>query len=147
MTELTICLVLIIFVSLVIYLFKWIKNRPVTPDPWDKYIDKDELESSEDAVCLNCTTPVKNFQQHYCPKCGNITGEYTRYIPFVNIQFNYTIFGTLWHKLADVKISWLIKSAYFLLIIFFAPIMFPVWILGFCFIKIKNIIKQSSLKF
>ena len=73
------------------------------PDPWDSDISPDDLKAIDTSLCVNCLTPVENPTEHYCPKCGNATGEFTRYIPFVNIRFNYSILGTLWRKLRQRK--------------------------------------------
>ena len=76
-----------------------VRRLPRRPDPWDAEVTPEELATTGTPVCVNCLRPVDNPNQHYCPLCGNVTGEYTRYIPFVNIPFNYSIFGTLWRKL------------------------------------------------
>ncbi len=66
------------------------------PDPWDG--EEIDIDENDPGICVNCATPIKDKRQHYCPKCGNVTGQFTRYIPFVNIQFNYSIFGTILKK-------------------------------------------------
>ncbi len=91
MTEILITLIVIGALTVIMLLVRWLIRLPVIPDPWDKEIDKQELDDSSTPICLNCTKPVENPNQHYCPHCGNVTGEYTRYIPFVDIQFNYSI--------------------------------------------------------
>ena len=75
------------------------RRVPPRPDPWDAEISRDELQAIDTPVCVNCLTPVAGANQHYCPKCGSVTGELTRYIPFVNIRFNYSALGTLWRRI------------------------------------------------
>ena len=73
-------------------------KAPNRPDPWESEMSEDDLEAIDTPVCVHCLTPIEDFKQHYCSKCGHVTGEFTRYIPFVNIRFNYSLFGTLWRK-------------------------------------------------
>jgi predicted amidophosphoribosyltransferase len=58
-----------------------------------------KIEKNDLGICVNCATPIVDKKQHYCPKCGNVIGEYTRYLPYENIRFNYSIFGTIVNKL------------------------------------------------
>ena len=128
MAEILIVLSSLVVLLAIILLVRWLIRQPVPPDPWDEIIDKRELEDSSVPICLNCSKPVENINQHYCPHCGNVTGEYTRYIPFVNIQFNYSIFGVLWGKLNDRKVVLPVRVIYFLLVMVFAPVMLIVGI-------------------
>ncbi|MFA6569014.1 MAG: hypothetical protein WCS96_12450 [Victivallales bacterium] len=138
MTEILIALIVIGVLTGIILLVRWLIRLPVMPDPWDKEIDRQELNDSSTPICLNCTKPVENPNRHYCPHCGNVTGEYTRYIPFVNIQFNYSIFGSLWKKLNDSKIIFPVRIIYFFLIMVLAPIMLIVGIPVRIFYMIKS---------
>jgi hypothetical protein len=128
MTELLIPFIVIGVLTGIILLVRWHLRRPVIPDPWDNEIDKQELNDSSTPICLNCTKPVENPNLHYCPHCGNVTGEYTRYIPFVNIQFNYSIFWSLWSKLNNTKVSLPVRVFYLFMIMMLAPIMLVVGI-------------------
>ncbi len=101
---------------------KYIKSIPITPDPWDNIIDKNELEDAM-PVCTKCFKTVENKNQHYCLECGNITGEYTRYIPFVNIAFNYSIFEDLWKNFSGKDKGFFNRGFSFILILLLAPIM------------------------
>ncbi len=85
-------------------LHRWLTTTPLPPDPWAGMIP--DAESLETPVCVNCQCPVDSPRQHYCPRCGAVVGEYTRYLPFENIRFNYGIFGTLWRKLGDPGTPW-----------------------------------------
>ena len=95
MTETVISLAIFSILIGIILIVRWLINLPVSEDPWEKEIDKQKLDDSKNPVCLNCIKPIESSNQHYCPHCGNVTGEYTRYLPFVNIQFNYSIFESL----------------------------------------------------
>ncbi len=142
--ELILGLSIIVGLGGIAYFFRWLKNRPMPPDPWDELVNKQDLEVSSTPVCLNCAKPIKNTQQHYCLNCGNITGEYTRYIPFVNIQFNYSIFGTLWHKLKGRETLWFMRVIYFIMILFLAPAMLVVGLPVIFFIKARKDYKKNK---
>lgn len=84
--------------------------------------DHPELTGRETPVCLNCFTPVDPLE-HFCPNCGQTTGQLTPYIPFVNIRYNYSIFGSLWRKVWYEKASLPMKVFSLFLIILCVPIM------------------------
>ena len=99
--EIIIAFIFIGSVLLLYYIAKKIQSTKPTPDPWD---DKNiEIDDSDLGICVNCGKPIDNKFQHYCPKCDNVIGEFTRYIPFVNIKFNYSIFATIIKKIIFFK--------------------------------------------
>ena len=105
------------------YIIYWVRNLPHQPDPWEKLPknEKPDLESDKaNAVCGNCLTPVKPFQ-HYCSKCHHITGEYTRYIPFVNIPFNFSIFASVWKNVVGENPSIFSRFVYLIILFFIFP--------------------------
>ena len=128
----------------VILVIRWLINLPVSADPWDEEIDNKKLEDSDSPICLNCTKPVESSNQHYCPHCGNITGEYTRYVPFVNIRFNYSIFESLWKKLKSNKTIFPVRIIYLFLILVFAPIMLIVGIPVSLYYTIRRKFEQKK---
>jgi len=80
-----------------------------------------EPSQQEQPVCLKCLHPVLPGA-HYCEKCGEAVGQLTPYIPFVNIRFNYSIFGTMWKRIWRKKdTKWTEKLLYGLLILLFVP--------------------------
>ncbi len=92
------------------------------------------------ALCAHCLTPF-SVSQHYCEKCGEAVGQFTPYIPFVNIRFNYSIFAKMWHKIWFEKESCLCwKLFYLFLIVCVAPIM----LVGLPFIAWEKFKKRSS---
>ncbi|MDY7109352.1 MAG: hypothetical protein SYC29_12020 [Planctomycetota bacterium] len=64
------------------------RRSPLTPDP----------ESDGTPLCPGCLTPVDPLQ-HYCHRCGTAVGQFTPYIPFVNIPFTISLFDRLWTRL------------------------------------------------
>ena len=73
-------------------------------------------------VCPRCLAPV-DPENYYCPVCGEATGRVTPYVPFVNIPFNYAIFGRLWRKVWYEKAGLPMKAFSLFLILLYAPIM------------------------
>ena len=66
----------------------------------DSDVDVNPESNREGAqpLCLQCLAPSDPLQ-HYCEECGEAVGLFTPYIPFVNIRFNYSVFGRLWKTL------------------------------------------------
>ncbi len=127
----------IVIVIIIIYvLAKLFKNFTPPPDPWENEISRDEVDKLEKEICLKCGSEVKNGQ-YYCPKCNNATGKYVPYLPFVNIQFNYSMHQNLWGKLKSKKLSFIYKAAIILFITLTAPIM----LIGHFALTIIKIIK------
>jgi len=80
-----------------------------------------EQEKQEQPVCLKCLHPFSPGT-HYCENCGEAVGQLTPYIPFVNIRFNYSIFGNMWKHIWRRKdTKWYTKIFYLILIISFVP--------------------------
>ncbi len=57
-------------------------------------------------LCLRCLRPVDPLA-HYCPHCGEATGQLTPYIPYVSIPWETRIWGQMWRQLwsRDVSIA------------------------------------------
>lgn len=74
-------------------------------------------------VCPGCLAPI-DPSRHYCKVCGRDTGQFTTYIPYVDIPWMATGFGAVWHKLChETRPRWYTKVGYFLFIGLFAPVM------------------------
>ena len=69
--------------------------------------------------CLAPVDPVR----YYC-QCGEPVGQFTPYIPFVNIRFNNSIFGALWRRLWARGTPLHARFGYFAMVALFVPIMF-----------------------
>ena len=102
--------------------------------------DVPQADNQATPVCLKCLEPIDPLT-HYCSNCGEATGNLTPYIPFVNIPYNYSIFGRMWNKFwYDKEVSIASKGLYFFLIIFLAPIM----IVGLPFVLWNKYKKSDS---
>ena len=85
----------------------------------------------EIALCPECLEPIDPLV-YYCEKCGNASAQVTPYIPYVNIKYNYSIFGRLWRKVWYEESGLLMKVVSLSVIVTIAPIMlvglpFVVW--------------------
>lgn len=93
----------------------------------------DAESKSEDAgegtpVCIKCFRPVDPLA-NYCSHCGGATGNFTHYLPFVNIRWQASVWGQAWRQTwsRDVSIPGRLFRAF--MIIWNVPIM----LIGVCF--------------
>ena len=116
----------------------YVRRLPVSSDPWESELSRDDVENCENALCTKCLAPVESPLQHYCPRCANITGQFTGYIPFVNIPFQYSIYETLWKKIEHRQDSRISRIIAVIFILIFAPIILLVGIPILLYRKIKK---------
>ena len=83
-----------------------------------------ELKSQEKQMplCLNCLHLVDPLF-HYCPYCGEATGQLTPYIPFLNIPWQARIWGRMWQQLWSREVSVAGKLFRLFMIILNVPMM------------------------
>ena len=129
---------LIALFVVIFYVVRRIQEMPVPPDPWDSEISPAELDTTGTRVCVKCLTPVARPGQHYCPACGNVTGEFTRYVPFVNIPFNYSIFATLWARMMNPGAALSSRLLAVFVILLAAPLMLVVGLPLLLYGKLKG---------
>ena len=83
-----------------------------------------ESDTSEgQPLCPKCLEPFSPME-YYCRKCGGPVGKLTPYIPFVNIPFNYSVFGKMWQKVWYEESGLPMKVACLFFMVLFVPIMF-----------------------
>lgn len=66
--------------------------------------DEEGGEPQEIPLCLRCLHPV-DPRAHYCPNCGEATGQLTPYIPFVSIPWETSIWGRMWRQMWSRDVS------------------------------------------
>ena len=79
-------------------------------------------EPKEIPLCLKCARPVAPLS-HYCPNCGETTGQLTPYIPFVNLRMQVNFWVQSWHQVWSGRISWPGRVFRLLMIILLFPLM------------------------
>ena len=84
--------------------------------------DIPEDESNGSPVCIQCFKPV-NPLDHYCPNCGGATGQFTHYLPFVNIRWQASVWGQAWRQIWYREVSIPGRLFRFLMIAWNVPIM------------------------
>ena len=120
------------------YIVRWFIRLPVPPDPWEMEIPPEALDKITTQVCERCFTPVAHSRQHYCAKCGTATSDLARYIPFVNIAFNYSIFATLWQRIRQPETPAAHRVIAMIIILIFAPVMLAVGVPLLIYNKLKG---------
>jgi len=66
--------------------------------------DKSGEQEKEIPLCLRCAQPVDPLS-HYCPNCGEATGQFTPGIPFVNLRMQVTFWMQAWNQVFSRRIS------------------------------------------
>lgn len=79
-------------------------------------------EGSGTPVCVQCFQPVDPLQ-NYCANCGGATGNFTHYLPFVNIRWQASVWGQAWRQIWSPGISFPGRLFRFLMIVWNVPIM------------------------
>ncbi len=86
--------------------------------------DQDILENENSdgtPVCIKCFRPVDPLA-HYCSHCGGATGNFTHYLPFINIQWQASVWGQAWRQVRSPGISFPGRLFRLIMIIWNAPI-------------------------
>ena len=85
-------------------------------------------------LCTRCLRP-HSPHQYYCAHCGAAVGQYTAYIPYVDIPFFANFYGRLWRRAWFERGVSLISRAFSMLIILLAA---PVMLIGLPFAILKR---------
>ena len=86
----------------------------------EKGIPKEEGDGTP--VCMKCFKPV-NPLDYYCPNCGGATGQFTHYLPFINIRWQASVWGQAWRQIWYREISIPGRIFRFIMIVWNVPIM------------------------
>jgi hypothetical protein len=73
-------------------------------------------------LCIRCARPVDPLS-HYCPNCGETTGQFTPCIPFVNLRMQVTFWVQAWYQIWSRRISFAGRLFRLLMIFLLFPIM------------------------
>jgi hypothetical protein len=65
-------------------LIGWVRESPVTPDPWDAGTEEKLADPETQQACHHCSTPLKSTAW-FCPHCGSAVGQYNNLMPYVSI--------------------------------------------------------------
>ena len=86
--------------------------------------EREILEDEGDGtpVCIKCFQPVSP-RHNYCPNCGGATGNFTHYLPFVNIRWQASVWGQAWRQIWSPEVSIPCRLFRFIMIVWNVPIM------------------------
>ena len=79
-------------------------------------------EGDGSPVCLRCMRPVDPVG-YYCPYCEEASGQFTQYIPFVNIRWQVDVWGRIWRGIWSREVSIPGRLFRLFMIIWCVPIM------------------------
>ena len=87
-------------------------------------IRHEEPDKSGDGtpVCLRCFQPVDPLA-HYCPHCGEATGQFTQYLPFESIPWITRVWGHVWRQIWSRDVSLPGRAFRLFMVIWNVPVM------------------------
>jgi hypothetical protein len=102
-------------------LIAWVRDAPVTPDPWDSTVEQKLQEPETREVCPHCLTEQPPTAW-FCRRCGRAVGPYNNVMPYLQIFSEGEVFrnGTS----ERMRKSPLIPIGYFLISLGFLPLIF-----------------------
>ena len=103
----------------------------------ERDIPEDERDGSP--VCIKCFRPV-NPLDHYCPNCGGATGQFTHYLPFINIRWQASVWGQAWRQIWSRDVSIAGRIFRFIMIVWNVPIT----LIGLLFRSNREVKKEQS---
>jgi len=62
-------------------LIRWLKDGPVTPDPWDHDVTEALQKEEASPLCHRCLSPHDD-RANFCATCGAPVGAYTNWLPY-----------------------------------------------------------------
>ena len=105
----------------------WIRDAPVTPDPWDAEVEQKLSEPDAQEVCPHCSTPQPP-NAWFCAHCGSAVGPYNNLMPYVQVFSEGEVFrnGTS----GRFRNRPLILIGYFLITLGTFPFFAPIYLLS-----------------
>jgi hypothetical protein len=104
-------------------------------------IDEEDIPKEDSdgiPVCIKCFQPVDPLA-HYCPNCGGATGNFTHYLPFINIRWQASVWGQAWRQIWSDEVSISGRLFRFIMIVWNVPIM----LIGLLFRSSREIEKEQ----
>lgn len=88
-----------------------------------------DTEPRDVPLCTRCLRPV-HAGRYYCPHCGQATGEYTTYLPFVDIPFQVDFMAAWWKRATGPGLAWWRRIPMLLLLFLEVPIVVVICLLS-----------------
>lgn len=105
--------------------------------------DESSKQGKEIPLCLRCARPVDPLS-HYCPHCGETTGQMTPYIPFVNLRMQINFWVQSWEQVWSGRISFAGRCLRLFMIVLYMPILL-VALIPMLWEKLKSKKKEDRL--
>ncbi len=115
-----------------------LQNRKNMETIDNKPIEMTKGDSDGTPVCVKCFRQIDPLL-YYCSNCGEASGQFTQYIPFVNIRWQASVWKRMWRQIWSSNVSIPGRVFRFLMIIWNAPIM----LIGLIF-QISNLFKRNN---
>ncbi len=105
-------------------LIVWVREAPVTPDPWDAEVQQKLAEPETPESCPHCSTP-QSPTAWFCPHCGRAVGPYNNLMPYVSCFSE----GEVMRNGASGRFRnrKLIAFGFFLIILGINPLLLPIY--------------------
>jgi len=105
----------------------WIRDAPVTPDPWDAEVEQKLSEPDAVEVCPHCLTEQPPTAW-FCKGCGRATGPYNNLMPYLQVFSEGEVFrnGTS----GQFRRRPFILFGYFLITVGTFPLLAPIYLLS-----------------
>jgi hypothetical protein len=84
--------------------------------------DESGEQIEEIPLCLRCASPVDPLN-HYCPNCGEATGQLTPCIPFVNLRMQVTFWVQAWYQIWSRRTPFVWRCLLLVMIFLLFPMM------------------------
>ena len=125
----------------------WVREAPVTPDPWDAETDKKLSEPETSQACHHCSTPLTDTAW-FCPHCGCAVGPYNNLMPYLYIFSEGEVYRNGVNQ--RFRNRPLIFTGYLFITILFFPVVSPFFapiylIVLFCYfvLVVKNLLSSK----
>ena len=105
----------------------WIRESPVTPDPWDAEVEQKLSDPETAEVCPHCLTEQPPTAW-FCKGCGRATGPYNNLMPYLQVFSEGEVFRN--GNSGRFRNRPLILAGYFLMTLGTFPIFAPIYLLS-----------------
>jgi len=130
-------------------LIVWVRDAPVTPDPWDVAVEQKLQQPETPEVCPHCLTEQPPTAW-FCRRCGRAVGPYNNVMPYLQVFSEGEVFrsGTSerLRKGPLILVGYLLLSLNFLPLIMLQPFGSGSWIFGLLILPVLFSYWSSVLK-
>jgi len=100
-------------------LIVWVRNAPLTPDPWEAEVEQKVQEPETPEICPHCLTELPPTAW-FCERCGRAVGPYNNWMPYLQVFSEGEVLRSA--TCDRLRRSPLVVIGYFLLTLTFLPV-------------------------